>query len=510
MISTSNLVVAIAQTYKGCVTGDARQRDIIRVYNSINPPYRMSVKDPWCAYAWSAWQIMAGNTKGVPLSASCSFIIAQAKKLEIWVENDGYVPKMGDAVIYDWQDSGKGDNKGDPDHIGLIYKVDSKHIYVLEGNKGKEHVCGERAININGQFIRGFVAPQYSPLKKYTYKPSGMYVQALPSGEVKYGTTGTDVENLQKFLNWCCGLNLAIDKSCGRITTDALIRWQYTYGLVPDGVFGAKSLAKAKELAKGTKPKDGFTGTLPTLEKVLVNNQKKMADTAYKLAYTDAPKESKYPSGHPTPAYKSALAKLPASGHKWSPWARKGASCDVNVWTVIRTAGVAKPVRAGLWYLDSWLEKTNAFYRVKPSQAKKGDIYLYRKDVSGKHGHTGICGADMDNLHGKGDVKEASARSYYPRTNEAQKSRLSTKGKKYVHVYRARNTTRTRPLQKGDKGDNVRNLQRYINWYYDAQHLKIDGSFGDQTEKWLKKLQKDLGVPVTGKVDEATLKKMVR
>ena len=29
-----------------------------------------------------------------------------------WQENDAYVPSPGDAILYDWQDNGIGDNTG--------------------------------------------------------------------------------------------------------------------------------------------------------------------------------------------------------------------------------------------------------------------------------------------------------------------------------------------------------------------------------------------------------------
>ena len=33
-------------------------------------------------------------------------MIALAKKMGIWVENDSYVPDSGDYILYDWQDNG--------------------------------------------------------------------------------------------------------------------------------------------------------------------------------------------------------------------------------------------------------------------------------------------------------------------------------------------------------------------------------------------------------------------
>lgn len=163
-MSTAQKVVDIAMSYLGAKQGSAKQKELIKAFNKVKPHgYTAHWSDPWCAEAWSAWQILAGNTsKEVPLSCNCGVLISDAKKLGIWVEKDSTVPKIGWGILYDWADSGKGDNVGGPDHIGLVYAVDNKYIYVIEGNKGDASVCGKRAIQIDGRFIRGFIAPKYA------------------------------------------------------------------------------------------------------------------------------------------------------------------------------------------------------------------------------------------------------------------------------------------------------------------------------------------------------------
>ena len=49
----------------------------------------------------------------------------QAKKMGIWVDDDRYTPKPADAGLYDWNDSGRGDNTGTPDHIGTVESVNT-------------------------------------------------------------------------------------------------------------------------------------------------------------------------------------------------------------------------------------------------------------------------------------------------------------------------------------------------------------------------------------------------
>ena len=83
-------------------------------------------------------------------------MIELAIKAGMWVENDGYIPRIGDCVLYDWQDSGIGDCKGGADHIGIVENVtNSGIIKVIEGNYND--AVGRRTISVNGKYIRGFI-----------------------------------------------------------------------------------------------------------------------------------------------------------------------------------------------------------------------------------------------------------------------------------------------------------------------------------------------------------------
>lgn len=528
MISTAELVVAIANTYKGAKRyGTAEQqalfKDIINTFNTVKPHgYKANVSDPWCAEAWSSWQIMAGNTsKDVPLSASCTQIIIDSEKLGIWEENESKKPNIGDGVLYNWSDGNDfktTDCKKAPNHIGIVVKVTSKTITVLEGNMGKNAICGLREVDINGQFLRGFVQPKYRPLTASVYKPKTPYGGKLPNTTIHYGSSGTQAKYLQQFLNWVLGTSLAVDGQFGRLSTEALLTYQKTYNLVTDGFFGTVSKKTAQGLvdsyAKALEPPKTYNGVYPALEQKITNRQKMLADKAYELAYTTNTKDASYPSGHPKDAYKKALAKLPASGHSWSKAAKAGASCDVFVWTCIRASEIDTPKRAGLWWLTSYLKGSSKVKMVKTSEAQKGDIGMYRKTKSGRHGHIFISYAEFKSLKAneKGKVKEASAGHYYGKTTNSLRDRLDTKNKRYVYVFRYKNVVTERALQKGDKGDNAKNLQMYLNWYFKPKYgkevLKVDGDFGTLTEKYLKLFQTELKVTVDGKCGTQTIKAM--
>ena len=140
--------------------GEEGHKKVLDVYNSQCPlprGYKLQAKDPWCASTVSAVFIMNGYD--AISECSCIMMVQKAKDLGIWIEDDAYAPKPGDVIMYDWQDDGKGDNMGNPDHVGIVVKVTDKKITVREGNKSNS--VGNRTIDINGKFIRGFIVPPY-------------------------------------------------------------------------------------------------------------------------------------------------------------------------------------------------------------------------------------------------------------------------------------------------------------------------------------------------------------
>ena len=130
----------------------------VRQHGTVS--YSVLYTDSWCAAAASAAYIYAGMDWAFPVECSCPRMITIAKKMGVWTEKDGYVPAPGDAILYDWQDSGAGDNTGTPDHIGIVEKVEGRTITVIEGNYSDS--VKRRAIQVDGKGIRGYVVPRAS------------------------------------------------------------------------------------------------------------------------------------------------------------------------------------------------------------------------------------------------------------------------------------------------------------------------------------------------------------
>lgn len=156
-------VVSQAESWYGCKESDGSHKKIIDTYNKITPlprGYKMQYTDEWCAAFVSAVGSVCGLSDIIPAECSCNQMIAKHKALGTWVEDDGYTPKAGDLIMYDWDDSGKRDNTGVADHVGIVTGVSGSTITVIEGNKGTGYV-GYRDIKVNGRYIRGFCTPAY-------------------------------------------------------------------------------------------------------------------------------------------------------------------------------------------------------------------------------------------------------------------------------------------------------------------------------------------------------------
>lgn len=144
---------------------DGSHRLIIDTYNnmmSLPRNYRVTYTDAWCAATVSAAAIEAGVTDIIPRECSCAKMIERFKDMKRWMERDDYTPQPGDIIFYDWQDSGKGDNVGAADHVGVVESVAGGVITVIEGNY--HDAVGRRNIHVNGRYIRGYGLPDYASM----------------------------------------------------------------------------------------------------------------------------------------------------------------------------------------------------------------------------------------------------------------------------------------------------------------------------------------------------------
>ena len=158
----SKEVVAQALSWLGKNEADGSHREIIDVYNAHKPlarGYKVTYKDAWCATFVSAVAIKLGYTDIIPTECSCPKMLALFQKLGAWNESDSRVPKAGDIIFYDWEDNGKGDNTGNPNHVGIVERVVGDTIHVIEGNYCNS--VKRRYLRVDAKTIRGYGVPKY-------------------------------------------------------------------------------------------------------------------------------------------------------------------------------------------------------------------------------------------------------------------------------------------------------------------------------------------------------------
>lgn len=169
MTTTATKLVNQAKSWLGANEADGSHKKIIDCYNNHKPlaqGYLVKYSDAWCATFVSACAIKCGATDIIPTECSCPRIIELAKAKGIWIEDESKQPKKGDLILYDWDDNGVGNNKGNPEHIGIVTQVRNGSITVIEGNC--DNAVKYRTIPVNGRYIRGFIRPKYQAAAKAT------------------------------------------------------------------------------------------------------------------------------------------------------------------------------------------------------------------------------------------------------------------------------------------------------------------------------------------------------
>ena len=177
-------------------------------------------------------------------------------------------------------------------------------------------------------------------------KPSGKYFGAMALPTLKKGSTGENVSDLQKFLNWySAAFALKVDGGFGDLTDAAVKAFQESEGIKLDGVYGSASLAKAQQYA---------------------SNASKLLTEMKRLAWPNGTAKSKYDykTGSPIAACKAAMQKL---GYKTKA---KMSDCGNFINTIVRGSGV-----------DTKFTSLHAVKKAFPKTEDKFDIVLDGKPI---------------------------------------------------------------------------------------------------------------------------------
>jgi hypothetical protein len=255
-------VCSQAKSWLGRKEADGTHRVIIDVYNSITPlprGYRMSYGDPWCAAFVSAVGQVWNMTEILYPECACDPMIELYKAHGRWMEDDGYTPKPGDVIFYDWQDSGAGDNAGSSDHVGLVVAVDGSRITIIEGNCA-DSVCYQYR-QVNGRYIRGYGLPDYASMADGEEDQEPIVVEPGDDNTVPAVQAGIAYQvQLPLLINGCRGCCVesaqllmigkgysvgpwGADGDFGYATEAAVKAFQVAHGLEIDGEIGGETWA---------------------------------------------------------------------------------------------------------------------------------------------------------------------------------------------------------------------------------------------------------------------------
>ncbi len=94
-------------------------------------------------------------------------------------------PKVGDLILFTWNGKGRydGQDKYFSDHVGIVYKVDSKYVYTVEGNTNGSNdtsVVSKRKYALYSGVINGYYRPDWSKVEP-------------KQEEIQKGSSGIDV-----------------------------------------------------------------------------------------------------------------------------------------------------------------------------------------------------------------------------------------------------------------------------------------------------------------------------
>ncbi len=130
--------------------------------------------NPWCAMfvSWCANEAEIPTTV-IPKHASCdagmNWFINNGRWHYSPAYNGSYTPTASDIVYFGFKGSGGFDST----HVGIVYKVDSNNIYVLEGNSSAK--VQTVSYPVKSSYILGYGSPDYSWDGKIAYEP-GEYI----------------------------------------------------------------------------------------------------------------------------------------------------------------------------------------------------------------------------------------------------------------------------------------------------------------------------------------------
>lgn len=116
--------------------------------------YGFNSRVGWCAIfvSWVANQAGFIESNVFPKFSGVSNGVNWFKAMDEWKDSN-YIPHSGDIIFFDWE------NDGNPDHVGIVEKVENDKIHTIEGNSNDE--CKQKEYSIDSSVIYGYGNPLY-------------------------------------------------------------------------------------------------------------------------------------------------------------------------------------------------------------------------------------------------------------------------------------------------------------------------------------------------------------
>ena len=189
---------------------------------------------PWCDVLvdWCFVEAYgAENAKRILCQPDSSYGAGCSWSAKYYKDNKRFFnsPEVGDQIFFK--------RNGKVVHTGIVYNIQGKTVYTIEGNTSGESgvvpnggaVCKKSYSNAYGG-IYGYGRPRYEEAKKVI----------VMLDELKEGSKGAQVKSLQQLLT-AKGYALLADGEFGKKTAEAVRKYQSDRKLFVDGIVGAKT-----------------------------------------------------------------------------------------------------------------------------------------------------------------------------------------------------------------------------------------------------------------------------